>query len=167
MKPYALFRLTLCAAAAAALPALHAQTTTTPIQHVVVIFQENVSFDHYFGTYPIAANSTPGEPQFVAAPGTPDVNGLGSLLTNNPNSAQPSRLGRAQAVTCDQNHGYLAEQQAYNSGLVNLFPEKVGVGTASCDVLGLGTKVVMAYYDGNTVTAFWNYAQNFAMSDNS
>ena len=31
-------------------------TTTTPIKHVVVIFQENVSFDHYFATYPKAAN---------------------------------------------------------------------------------------------------------------
>ena len=29
--------------------------TQTPIKHVVVIFQENVSFDHYFGTYPDAA----------------------------------------------------------------------------------------------------------------
>ena len=28
----------------------------TPIQHVVVIFQENESFDHYFGTYPVASN---------------------------------------------------------------------------------------------------------------
>ena len=26
----------------------------TPIQHLVVIFQENISFDHYFGTYPVA-----------------------------------------------------------------------------------------------------------------
>jgi len=30
--------------------------TTTPIKHVVVIFDENVSFDHYFGTYPNATN---------------------------------------------------------------------------------------------------------------
>ena len=36
-------------------------TTTTPIKHVVVIFQENVSFDHYFGTYPFAMNPE-GEP---------------------------------------------------------------------------------------------------------
>ena len=41
----------------------------TPIKHVVVIFQENVSFDHYFGTYPNAAN-TDGQ-AFHAAPGTP------------------------------------------------------------------------------------------------
>ena len=40
--------------------------TATPIKHLVVIFQENVSFDHYFGTYPNAAN-TAGEPPFTAA----------------------------------------------------------------------------------------------------
>ena len=54
--------------------------TATPIKHLVVIFQENVSFDHYFGTYPIAKNPK-GEPRFVAAPNTPSVNGLlGGLL---------------------------------------------------------------------------------------
>ena len=31
-------------------------TTQTPIKHVVVIFFENISFDHYFGTYPFATN---------------------------------------------------------------------------------------------------------------
>jgi phospholipase C len=39
--------------------------TTTPIKHLVVIFQENVSFDHYFATYPVAQNPG-GEPLFVA-----------------------------------------------------------------------------------------------------
>src|ERR1700736_5134948 len=57
------------------------------IKHVVVIFQENASFDHYFGTYPNAAN-VPGQPRFVAAPGTPQVNAIPpSLLTANPNGA--------------------------------------------------------------------------------
>ena len=41
-------------AAGANPPSLAAGATTTPIKHVVVIFQENVSFDHYFGTYPNA-----------------------------------------------------------------------------------------------------------------
>src|SRR5215471_12964449 len=150
---------------------LQAQTppaTTTPIQHVVVIFQENISFDHYFGTYPVAANNNASEPSFTASPNTPSVNGLsGPLLTANPNSAEPFRLTRAQAVTCDQDHNYNDEQKAYNSGLMNKFVESVGASSASCDVAGYGTKVVMGYYDGNTVTALWNYAQNFAMSDNS
>ena len=42
------------------------QLTSTPIKHLVVIFQENVSFDHYFGTYPYAANPLGGA-QFHAA----------------------------------------------------------------------------------------------------
>ena len=58
-------------------PAAQAQSpnSITPIQHVVVIFQENVSFDHYFGTYPNATNPQ-GEPAFTAAANTPSVNGL-------------------------------------------------------------------------------------------
>src|SRR5580700_1341462 len=152
-------------------PVLQAQTaptTTTPIQHVVVIFQENVSFDHYFATYPVAANNNATEPQFTAAPNTPSVNGLsGPLLTDNPNSTQPFRLTRAQSVTCDQDHNYPDEQKAFNGGLMNKFVESVGSSSASCDVAGYGNKIVMGYYDGNTVTAMWNYAQNFAMSDNS
>ena len=47
----------------------------SPIRHVVVIFQKNVSFDHYFATYPTAANDGSG-PNFTAKPGTPLVNGL-------------------------------------------------------------------------------------------
>jgi phospholipase C len=62
-----------------------ASLTMTPINHLVVIFQENVSFDHYFGTYPNATNP-PGEPKFVADHHTPSVNGLtAGLLSNNPN----------------------------------------------------------------------------------
>ena len=45
--------------------------TSTPIQHVVVIFQENVSFDHYFGTYPNALNTTRVSRISTAAPNTP------------------------------------------------------------------------------------------------
>jgi len=137
-----------------------------PIDHVVIIFQENISFDHYFGTYPNAANPR-GEPHFQAAEDTPTVNGLtGALLTKNPNSAQPLRLRRSQAVTCDQDHDYLHEQQAMNHGLMDKFVEFTEVSDPSCND-GIGRGLVMGYYDGNTVTALWNYAQHFAMSDNS
>src|ERR1700742_5025467 len=88
-------------------------STTTPIKHLVVIFGENISFDHYFGTYPVATNPK-GEPAFNATANTPSVNGLTpALLTNNPNSANPFRLDRSQALTCDQDHGYSDEQKAY------------------------------------------------------
>jgi phospholipase C len=97
-----------------------AAPTATPIQHLVVIFNENVSFDHYFGTYPVATNPA-GEPKFRALPDTPTVNGLsGGLLNLNPNlnpangagASNPFRLDRSQAYTNDQDHDYTAEQQA-------------------------------------------------------
>jgi phospholipase C len=142
--------------------------TTTPVKHLVVIYQENVSFDHYFATYPVAANNA-GEPRFTAADNTPSINGLGASLmgSNNPNSVAPFRLSPNQAQTCDQDHTYTDEQKAFDSGLMDKFVETVGRGSASCADYGHGKGLVMGYYDGNTVTALWNYAQHFAMSDNS
>jgi phospholipase C len=139
--------------------------TATPIKHLVVIFQENVSFDHYFATYPHATNQD-GQP-FHPAPDTPTVNGLsGTLLTNNPNGANPQRLGPANALTCDQNHGYTAEQKAYDMGLMDKFiPFTNNESCAPPDTAP--PNLVLDYYDGNTVTGLWNYAQHFAMSDNS
>jgi phospholipase C len=135
--------------------------TATPIKHLVVIFQENVSFDHYFGTYPNAANPA-GEPVFRASSRTPSVNGLSdALLFNNPNAANPQRLDRSQAVTCDQDHSYTDEQKAFDHGLMDKFVESVSGGSCT------DKSIVMDYYDGNTVTALWNYAQHFSMSDNS
>jgi phospholipase C len=158
----------------------------TPIKHVVVIFDENESFDHYFGTYPYATN-TDGS-YFKAASGTPTVTGLyskyytvskskknpvglvGQLLTNNPNEYNPQRLSPSEALTCDQNHDYGPEQAAFDNGRQDLYVQNTG-SDASC---AAGTSnefaspgLVMDYYDGNTVTALWNYAQNFAMSDNN
>jgi len=151
--------------------------TATPIKHLVVIFQENVSFDHYFATYPKAANP-PGEPEFTSAPNTPRVDNLATanLLKNNPNftnkdngtdAAEPFRLDRTQAATADQNHAYTAEEQAYNGGKADLFPKYTGKGTPG-GAGAFGTRgLVMGYFDGNTVGAMWQYAQHFAMDDNA
>jgi phospholipase C len=141
--------------------------TSTPIKHVVVIFQENVSFDHYFATYPIALNP-PGEPPFHAHRRTPTVNGLsGALLAHNPNLVNPFRFGRSQAATCDQDHNYTDEQKAFDGGNMDLFVQTVGNGPGTDGFLTCHNTDVMGYFDGNTVTALWNYAQHFAMNDNS
>jgi phospholipase C len=136
--------------------------TTTPIKHVVVIFQENISFDHYFGTYPFATNPA-GEPAFHAKDDTPRVNNLetSGLLTNNPNGVNPFRIDRSVPNTCDQDHNYGDEQKAFHGGLMDNFLFD------SCKDPVLGAISTMGYYDGNTVTALWNYAQHFALSDNS
>jgi phospholipase C len=171
-------------------------TTATPIKHVVVIFGENISFDHYFGTYPTAQNLA-GETAFKGTAPANGVNNLSTpldpthafaplagvdLLGNNPNgptgsgiagnaanAANPFRLAPSLAATADQGHNYTPEQQASDNGLMDLFPKFTGTmgpppgGPAPAATKGL----VMAYYDGNTVTALWNYAQNFALNDNS
>jgi phospholipase C len=166
---------TVGAAALAADPPAEWLPTATPIKHVVVIFDENISFDHYFATYPKAANP-PGEPPFYPARSTPKVNNLltANLLTNNPNLnpanesavSNPFRLDRTQASTTDQDHDYTPEQQAYDAGKADLFPLYTGTSGNSGSGAFYTAAVVMGYYDGNTVTALWNYAQHFAMSDN-
>ncbi|GAA4479810.1 alkaline phosphatase family protein [Microbacterium panaciterrae] len=158
-----------------------ASDTSTPIKHVVVIFGENVSFDHYFATYPNAANIAGETVQgtgaaaatFTAAANTPaDIGTLanaGLLAPNNPNSSQPTRLTPGQAVTCDQDHEYLAEQKAYNGGAMDKFVENTSTDTcgAAGDPRYATPGMTMDYYDGNTVTGLWNYAQHYALSDSS
>jgi phospholipase C len=156
---------------------------STAIQHVVVIFGENISFDHYFGTYPNAANT--GGTTFTAAAGTPVPNNYISnptLLTANPNlisanganASNPFRLGTGQAATGDQNHNYGPEQTAFDNGKMDLFPSTVGVADSATLVNETAAPAIagtpalnMGYYDGNTVTALWNYAQHYAMNDHS
>ncbi|MEZ0093121.1 phospholipase C [Streptacidiphilus sp. EB129] len=143
-------------------------STATPIKHLVVLYDENVSFDHYFGTYPQAAN-TDGVP-FTAAKHTPakQVNNLvnSGLLTTNPNLYPPKRLTSSQVMTCDQNHNYLPEQQAYDGGKADLFVQKTSKDTCSGGLFG-APGLAMDYYDGNTTTALWNYAQQYTLGDNS
>jgi phospholipase C len=71
--------------------------TVTPMQHLVVIFGENISFDHYFGTYPDAAN-TDGQ-TFHAAAGAPAVNGLSGTLLS------AFRMGRTRSGSIVRSQG--------------------------------------------------------------
>ncbi len=158
-------------------------TSSQVIKHVVVIFDENVSFDHYFATYPFATNPA-GETSFTAATGTPIPNGLsGTLLTANPNrtnsanaqgATNPFRLDPKQALTSDQDHDYTAEQIAFDKGAMDLFPYSLGVPDSMSLLNSTGGAAIdatngltMGYYDGNTVTALWNYAQRYALNDHA
>jgi len=178
----------------------HRVRTATAIKHLVVIFQENVSFDHYFGTYPKAMNLA-GETPFHASHRTPVANNLVTpldvnnhfgplagvdLINNNPNNnpnapvapnnsrtngasaanpMNPFRLSPTQALTNDQGHNESPEESAYNNGHMDGFP--AFVGTSGPPPVGVGARLVMGYFDGNTTTAIWNYAQHFALNDNN
>lgn len=159
----------LLAAVAPAAPA--APAAKTSIKHLVVIFQENHSFDGYFATYPKALNP-PGQPAFRVRPGTHSVNGLTpTLIERNPNAAKPFRIDRLQSYTCDQDHEYSSELKARNGGLMDQFvrfdAQPPFNDRQFCAKTPAGQwYTVMGYFDGNTVTAYWTYAQYFAMSDN-
>jgi len=188
-------------------PAAHAAdpTAASPIKHVVVLFDENISFDHYFGTYPYAAN-TDGV-TFRAKPDTLTKNTITNytsakgLLANtgatvsgsaipgangtagsNPNTQAPFRLGMGQQWICSQKHGYLAEQQAMDADATTGVPlmDKFTESTSSSPTCASTAApapagnlefehngMAMSYVDGNVVTGLWNYAQHYAMSDNS
>src|ERR1051325_11171024 len=99
----------------------------TPIKHLVVIFQENISFDHYFGTYPHAANP-PGQSTFRPSRNDTsiDINNLvtSGRLSENPNLVKPFRLDRSQPVTNDNNHTYTGEQKKYDGGKMARFVQE-------------------------------------------
>jgi len=183
-------------------------TPVTPVQHLIVIFGENISYDHYYGTYPSVAYSAANpanakeidQTNFSATATAPANNNLvaplnpstwaplasPTLLGANPNSAtgsgaaynganavNPFLLWNDQAATADQNHSAKPEQIAYDNGLVDQFPGSTGTTSTvpapvSSDTTADLTKgQVMGYFDGTTVTALWNYSQNFAMNDNA
>jgi phospholipase C len=129
-----------------------------------------------------------GEPSFTAASGTPQVNGYEknpTLLSANPNTTNasnlsaasaagfsasfmnPFRIDRAQFDTSSQNHNYTPEQLATDGGKMDAFVANTGKGIAGGSASFGTIAQVMGYFDGNTVTGMWNYAQNYAMSDNA
>ena len=128
------------------------------IKHVVVIMQENRSFDSYFGTYP-------------GADGIPMKNGQ-------PTACLPNPLGRCSAPyhdTVDVNgggpHGLVNAQGDVNGGKMDGFVIQRDNARASCTNFddpacqGFGTPDVMGYHTAAEIPNYWAYAQNFALDD--
>jgi phospholipase C len=68
----------------------------SPIQHTIILYQENISFDHYFGTYGHGSNGIPAGSALTYSNGTQSWGPF-----------QPSKLsGKTQNFTCDVDHGY-------------------------------------------------------------
>ena len=168
--------------------------TATPIKHLVVIFQENVSFDHYFGSYPNALNNAGETPFEASLETTPrSINNLLTPLDVN-NEFRPARGRRPDGQKSQwaawerSRHQRQRRLQPVSSvaragahveiRITRIWPNSLPTtmekwtrsrvppaGRAAPK--GYGKNIVMGYYDGNTVTAMWNYAQHFALNDNS
>lgn len=138
------------------------QDTQTPIKHTVVIFQENRSFDNYFGTYPYA-------PGFHPLPGTPtNVANFQDVAENvyhavyNPdqygNPVYPQLL--TQLDTTDVDHNYNDMIAMVDDGKMDKFYYENQYVYSKHD-----GNIAMGYYDYNSIPALWQYAQHYAMAD--
>jgi phospholipase C len=128
------------------------------IQHVVVIMQENRSFDHYFGTYP-GANGIPGG---VCVP-DPLHGGCVSPFHESADKNFGGPHG-APNFTGDVNGGRMdgfvgqAEHGAKCSGTSPSCSPCTETSTGQCiDVMG--------YHDAREIPNYWTWAQNFVLQD--
>jgi phospholipase C len=98
---------------ALAIPAYHRTGSIEDVEHIVILMQENRSFDHYFGTLQGVRGF--GDPRPVALPSGDPVwyqpNGTGRLLPFHPDAAN---LG-LQFLE-DLPHGWTDQHQAWNLG---------------------------------------------------
>ncbi len=111
---------------------------TTPIQHIIVLFQENHPFDNYFGTYP-GAN---GLNESIALPTT-----KGSNVTVSPFHLTTSNLTNLRNSQFDAH-------EAYDNGKMDSFVYAVN----TCDTMG--------HYDSRDIPYYWDYASKFVLMDN-
>ena len=87
--------------------------TTTPIKHVIVIFGENISFDHYFATYPYATNPKAKHPLPEGQHASREQPAVRRTAHREPQFARSrSAWTPASSVTCDQNHSYTPGAEA-------------------------------------------------------
>src|SRR3954462_1661656 len=132
------------------------------IKHVIVIMQENRSFDHYFGTYP-GAHGFPRTPDGDSAVCSPDLKGACEKPyhdTNDLNAGGPHGQVNATAdVAGGKMDGFVVQaQNARRRGCVN------NPNAPLCSQRA-DTPDVMGYHDGRHIPNYWAYARNFVLQD--
>ncbi|MGB8213844.1 MAG: alkaline phosphatase family protein [Anaerolineales bacterium] len=132
----------------------------TKIKHIVIIMQENRSFDQYFGTYP-------------GANGFPQQNGKFTVCINDPKTGA---CVYPYHDPDDKNyggpHGQENATRDIDGGKMDGFIQQAESGKAGCqnsdDPSCGGTSVtdVMGYHDAREIPNYWAYAENFVLQDN-
>lgn len=121
--------------------------TIRPIQHVIVIVQENHSFDNYFGTYPTANGLLHDYTTSQLGP----VNGLPSNVCLPYTDSCISPQLSTRQVQSDPAEGQLAYEMDYSNG---------GTGFATSS----GPQS-MVYFDYHQVAGYWDYAEEYGLGD--
>ncbi len=128
------------------------------IKHVIIVMQENRSFDSYFGTFPGAA----GIPMKNAVPTVCVPNPAGGCTrpyhdTADVNGGGPHGEGNAVADTDGgKMDGFIAQRDKAKSGCLNVNDPACSAG---------GTPDVMGYHTGAEIPNYWTYARDFALDD--
>jgi phospholipase C len=143
-----LFLVAALVAASIILPLAYAQQirsinnpATNPINHIVVIMQENRSFDNYFGTYPGAS----GIPRGTCMPLSPD----------HPNVGCVKPFLSTNVISGDLPHGYQSSVIAHDNGKMDGFM-----------VAENEDPKTMSYYDNKTIPYYWDLARHYVLTDN-
>ena len=116
----------------------------TPIEHFVVLMQENHTFDNYFGTYPGAD----GIPKGAAMPADP--------AASTTRLVRPFHIGDRSIL--DLGHDGASATVAYNDGRMDGFIKAQVQQGALADL-------AMGYYDDRDVPYYWNMADRFVLFD--
>ena len=138
--------------ASAALTGIH------KIQHVVVLMQENRTFDSYFGTYPGAA-------------GIPMSNGVPTVCVPDPNTGGCQRPYVNHADTQGGGpHGAPQAVSDINGGRMDGFVAAAESAQTNCvDATNPGCAIgpmdVMGYHVRTDIPNYWTYAQQFVLQD--
>jgi len=129
------------------------------IQHIIIIMQENRSFDTYFGTYP-------------GANGIPMQNGTPTVCVNDPKTGQCVKpYHNANDVNAGGPHSAASAVTDINGGAMNGFIQAFRGGQRACknpDTPGCSlsqTPDVMGWHDAREIPNYWAYAQNFVLQD--
>ena len=132
--------------APAATDTAHGRTTATPVEHIVVLMQENHSFDNYFGTYPGAD----GIPARACMPFDP--------LSATPDCVKPFHLGDNDVAIEDPVHSASIHEVQLNHGLMNGFVNAL-------DQRGQDGRLAMGYHDDRDIPYYWNLADEYVLFD--
>jgi len=134
--------------------------TATPIKHLVMIQQENRSFDNYFGVYP-------------GATGIPFVGGVPSVACNPDPVTGTCVLPWADHADVNRGGPHSAPDSYYDiaGGAFTGFQARAATGAKcknftdpNCAAPGSANDA-MGYHTGTDIPNYWAYAKNFVLQD--
>jgi phospholipase C len=129
------------------------------IKHIVVIMQENRSFDQYFGTYPGAIGFPRNNGQFIVCINDPRTSQCVYPYHDpaDKNYGGPHSWANARAdINGGQMNGFIAQAESGKSGCQSTNDPACG-GTSETDVMG--------YHDARDIPNYWAYAENYVLQD--